>query len=273
MTTLLHLAATTFEYLMALPLDRTIDRLAAMGFMRVELLAFPPHVDLDSWSDADTRRIRRLADDAGVSFSSVGPSFFELNIGSTLPALREASISTLERIIRVSGGLGGVPVFVAAGRRGSLRAPSPEESERLIEDALNRLADVAESAGASIALEPIPYAYLASMSDIYAFVDRMGRASIRGMVDVANLNIVEPPAAAIRAARPDLPLVHLSDNDGVTFRHDAIGEGSIDFTVIADALRSVGYTGACVVETITEDPDVTLPRSLDRLRKAGWTTA
>lgn len=72
-------------------------------------------------------------------------------------------------------------------------------------------------------------------------------------VDVNHLNLSEDLPSAIRRAGNRIGEFHLSDNHGEKEEHLMLGEGTIDWESVAEAIAAINFDGAIVLETNTFD--------------------
>lgn len=99
---------------------------------------------------------------------------------------------------------------------------------------------------------------------------RYGRDDIQVCYDVANAHFInEDPAVGLSDVAPRLALVHVSDTTQSVYRHDAVGDGDIDFTRLPQAISAVGYESPVVLEVISKNADRDIERSVNALRQAG----
>ncbi len=128
------------------------------------------------------------------------------------------------------------------------------------------------SDGTALFVENMPFAFLPQASELLAVLDQYGDPNIGMVYDVANGHFIkEDVALAIRSCARRLQVVHLSDTTRQVYRHDAIGLGSVDFSVVPPALREIGFTRRPVLESIDAEPDTSIECSVRRLQAAGWT--
>ena len=58
----------------------------------------------------------------------------------------------------------------------------------------------------------------------------------------------EDPVRGLKAAAPWLEVVHLSDTTRKVWRHDAPGDGDIDFAPILHAVEEIGHARKPLIE-------------------------
>ena len=64
--------------------------------------------------------------------------------------------------------------------------------------------------------------------------------------------------------------MHLSDTGQQAYRHDPVGEGTVPFAVVPQALAAVGYRARPMLEIISRQPDRDIVASADKLAVMGF---
>jgi L-ribulose-5-phosphate 3-epimerase len=114
------------------------------------------------------------------------------------------------------------------------------------------------------------FAFLPGIDELMAAVDTYGRDDIGIVFDVANSHFVgEALGPALLRCAPRLKLVHLSDTDRNTYRHAAIGDGTVPFDELPPALSAAGYDGPLVLEIIANNADRAIQDGAARLIALG----
>jgi D-psicose/D-tagatose/L-ribulose 3-epimerase len=132
-----------------------------------------------------------------------------------------------------------VGVFTGTG-------PSDDEKKRAVEHA-RASAEHARKAGVTLAVEFLnrfEAYFLTTMDGVAEHVKSVGMPNFKAMFDTFHANIEEAdPAASLRAHRPIITHVHISENNrGVP------GRGHNDWKGIFKALRSTGYDNWLTIE-------------------------
>ena len=218
-------------------LEDALAGLAAAGYRGVELSAVPgatEHVDVHG----DPADVRARLDHYGLEAVSIsGHSDLTTSEGLEHGL---AVVAWAERY--------GLPVVnTAIGGH----APDVDESEEAFLRNIGPLADAAQAAGLTIALE-IHGALMASGERSRPLLDRIGHPAVKINYDTANVEFYsgvraedDLPAIADRVAH-----VHLKDMRGGRGEWDfpAIGEGHVDFARVMEILRAAGFEGPYSVE-------------------------
>jgi len=268
---MLLLGAATFTYLNQFSFEESLDHLTELGFKYMELMTTPPHFFPRDMSTAQRSETRRAVESRGLTLYSLQPTYMDLNIISLNPAIRAESIKQVKENIKLTGDLGGRLLVLVTGRRHPLLPASFEDSWQLALDAIRECNETARSSGVKIGVENVRNQFVDRGADVKDLVDDLADDNIKGVIDVANANVVEDPLCALDAVRDDLILVHLSDNDGKAWTHSLVGQGNIDFQAVADKIRNIGYQGPCILEvTDRQDPKGAMARSKEVLAQYGF---
>jgi sugar phosphate isomerase/epimerase len=267
----LPLTGCTFGWLHETPLPDALASLADHGFRSVEVTTSPPHAYSPALDATGRRELARTLRDLDLTLVSVNPSFVDVNLISTNPDMRKASVNQMLAEIDLAADCGGSFVVIMAGRRHAL-APAPDRwCAELFDDALATLLPRAEERGITLALENSPYGYLGASADMLDVVRRWNHPRFGITYDVANALAIEDPADGVRAVGDHLALTHVSDTWTDRWAHTSPGRGEVDFRAFAGALRDIGFTGPTVFELVDGEPVTPrLAGDLAVLAEAGW---
>jgi L-ribulose-5-phosphate 3-epimerase len=211
--------------------------IAAAGFRHVELAHVPgavEHVDVHK----DPAEVKARLDHYGLEAVSISG-----HSNLTTPEGLEHGLA----VVRWADRFGLPIVNTAVGGH----APDVDESESAFLANIGTLADAAQAAGITIALE-IHGDLMASGERSIPLLDRIDHEAVGVNYDTANVEyyagtsaVDDLPAIADRVAH-----VHLKDARGGKGNWDfpAIGQGHVDFERVIAILRDAGYTGPYSVE-------------------------
>lgn len=115
-------------------------------------------------------------------------------------------------------------------------------------DILNRLADITDAHGLTLAVETGP-----ATDYVIEVVDRIHRPTVGVNLDSGHTFLLgENPADAARRIGSRLVTTHLQDNLGKNDDHQAPGTGLIDWPQLLRAVLATGYAGPLMVELTGE---------------------
>ncbi|KQT47381.1 epimerase [Aureimonas sp. Leaf454] len=215
-------------------LERAMDRSAECGYRLIELAYLrPDRFDLDRLAqrsralDLDIAVTMGLSPDTDISSEDAGA------VGRG-----EALLADAVRAVRDVGGskLGGI-LYSAHGKYAS--QPTDRGRKNAVA-AIARTADIAKAAGVDLVLEVVnrfETNLLNTTAQGLAFIAATGSDHVRLHLDTFHMNIEEAnPAAAIRLAGDKIGYFHIGESN-----RGYLGDGTIDFDLIFDALLDIDY--------------------------------
>ena len=236
----------------------SIDRLARLGYDAVEVEGEPQM--------HDARRVRKLAEDAGLKIDSVCPNFTERrDLSHPDPEVRSDAIAYLRGIAEFAAEVG-APRFIVAPTAYARVAPVADPLDEWLwaVEGIRTAGDHASSLGVGLTLECWNRYGTYMLNRLEEGVRMWGETGLRNggiMADTFHMNIEERSiSGAILATGDLLNHVHLSESNRL-----APGLGHIDFAEVLRALAEVGYDGSLAFELIPALPNVLDPPSFDEV--------
>lgn len=249
----MNCVVSTYTGLNRQSLPELLHALADAGREYVEILAAPPHVDLENVGSA-VSALAPVLRCTGLRVTSVVPSGVDVNLASTHQGMRELSEAHFVATVQLAAALGADVAIVHPGRRHPLRPPPLMELEALVLQGLETVISVAEREGVQVLLENVPTGLLDTAHECAAVVQQLDRR-LGLCFDVANGFMVEDVPRAILGLGDELRLVHVSDARRAQWLHDPLGSGDVCWPEIAAALAARSYSGRLVLETLHDgDP-------------------
>lgn len=237
-------------------LSKSIDRVARLGYDAVEVEG--------ELGRLDPSRLNKLADDAGIAFSSVCPSFTaERDLSHPDPQVRDNAKGYVHRIAELAHALDAPTIIVAPTAYPRTRpiANTRDEWQWAVES-IRSTGEYAASLGVDLALEcwnRYGTYMLNRLEQGVRLWRETGLTNGGVMADTYHMNIEESSLPeAIREAGELLNHVHLADSNRL-----APGLGHTDFEQILHALLDVGYSGYLAFELIVPSRTDSRERSLD----------
>lgn len=267
----MKLGCATMSYLFQFSLDEALGRLASVGFHDVELTTSPPHLWPRAMGEADRAAVRRLLDKHGLRVATINQRHHDNNLASINPGIREETIRQLKESIDLAADLDAPIAIIIPGKPTPLFSPPAEEIWRLAREAIEQCVEHGARRGVVCAVENVGFSLCPLASDIERMAAEIDSEFCRVHYDVANGNMYEDPARAIRGLGSRLVSVHLSDNDGKVWTHSPVGRGNIDFAAVAGALLEIGFSGASILEVMVhQDHDGAAKRAIQQFAPLGW---
>jgi sugar phosphate isomerase/epimerase len=227
----------------------SIDRLARLGYDAVEVEGEP--------GKYDPKRIRILAEDAGLAVGSVCPNFTtERDLSHSEGGVRNVAVAYLREVSEFAAELG-APLFIVAPTAYSRIQPvaDPHDEWLWALEGIRKVGEHAASLGVDLTLECWNRygTYMLNRLDEGVRMWRETGLTNGGvMADTFHMNIEESSIpGAILSSGDLLNHVHLSDSNRL-----APGLGHVDFEEVLRALRETRYGGGLAFELIPAPPNM-----------------
>jgi len=242
-------------------LARQLEFVAACGYQGVELAPFTIAPSVTDVPAARRAEIARLAAASGVEVIGlhwllVGPE--GLYVTDPDPAVRRRTTDYLKELMRFCGDVGGkVLVFGSPKQRNLKEGVSTGQAREWLIDAFAAALPVAESAGVTLCLEPLPPPecdFIRTTTEALDVITAIDSPRLRLILDVKSMSgeqglTGETIPDIIRRVAPFV--AHDQANDA---NLGYPGSGEIDFVPIFGALRDAGYDGYVSVEVFDFAP-------------------
>ena len=226
---------------------------AGLGFEGVEVCIGGDYATSRLWAEGGAEEMRAAAEAAGIAVSSLSPGVFaSLHPLVDDPAKRDEGERMLGQTIELCGKLDTSDILVPMFPRDY--GDWDEAQWDTFASGLKRLADKAEAAGVTLALETTMDA-----DTLVRLLDRIGSPAAGVYYDVANTtNFGFDAPAELRKLGPRVVMIHVKDTDG-----QDLGEGSVPFPEVKAAIADIGYDGWLVLETPRgDDPAASAKKNL-----------
>ena len=229
------------------PLEEAMPIVLEAPTKFIELMDAGPH----ALSPSRVEALLEIKEAHGLEYSVHAP-YTDVNIASDDPHLREAIIRRLEASIRYASDLGAETLVFHPGNTTSLEWALPQGTIwRTNLESVRRLVDYAETLGVRALIENVPEPFpfvMKSVEDFARFYDEVGiEAPI--VLDVAHAHIRGEELEFIERFGDRIAHVHVSDNHGDRDTHLRIGEGSVAWGEVMEALRESPFDGWVTIES------------------------
>jgi sugar phosphate isomerase/epimerase len=275
----MRLAFSSNAYL-RYPFEEAAERIAALGYEGLEILADVPHAWPAGLLEGPKRAILAAMERHGLAFSNMNafmmnavadprqpywhPSFIEPD-----PNYRQIRIDHTRRALSLCAELGAPHVTTEPGgpvAPGQTR----QQAVDLFVEVLKPLAEHADKEGVLLLIEPEPGLLVETTDQYLEVAERVGAPSIGLNFDVGHAFCVsEDLPKAIARMAPRTRHYHLEDIAATRVHHHLVpGMGVIDFAEVVEAIRGTGYDGWLTVELYPfgDDPDAAAKGAMDVLR-------
>jgi sugar phosphate isomerase/epimerase len=261
----------TYSYMRSHSAEACIAQLSDQGFTEFELMVHPGHLWPAELTAKQRTAIRRLFEQHGLSLVTLNMPNIDINVAGAAPGMRAYSLDLLAETVRLAGELGARGIVIGPGKANPLFPANAEELIGHFFAALDRLCPVADAAGTALWVENMPFAFLPEIDALMEALKAYGNEAVRVVYDVANAHFIgEDFAVGLKRCRERLALVHLSDTGRQVYRHDPVGQGTVPFADVPDALAAIGYHARPMLEIISRNPDRDIVESARRLAAMGF---
>lgn len=227
------------------PLEVALNEIKDQGFQCVDLAMYPgycPHFNPLTATESDRERLLGALAELGLTVATLNASDGLLGV----PAERQSAVEYAQASLRLAQEVGAYGVTMQSGVE-----PPPGEwldVAKVVASDVRELGEYAESLGLELTLELHKSMLMATGQEA---VDLMA------LIDHPHIGVTLDPSHATHAGEQaaDVALklgsvvkhVHLRDAIGKDIMV-VPGDGAVDFAALAQALASIGYRRAAVIE-------------------------
>jgi sugar phosphate isomerase/epimerase len=217
------------------------EELAAADLRTIQL--FLSQKDSNYWrynsrndvSDLTPQRSAAIAD----SYRSKGISIHSIGVYTNLidpdQEERKANLAYFDAMMKIGADMGCTTFITEAGHHHT-DEPAPHVAYHFQEPVWNtmvdtgkQLAELAETRGATVLLEPFFRGFLASAKRTRLFIEEIGSPRIRALLDPANILEVNDLGEMFDQLGPYIDCLHAKDRKLHVDRGVAAGEGDVDY--------------------------------------------
>ena len=253
-------------------INEVIDEIISSGVKTIELSLEIPHVQ--NMNSDFVKRMTALTSD-GIDFSIHAP-FFEVNLGSHQPEIRQFSRKRARMAIDMAYAIGANPVVIHPGYTfwmGKIKDVAEKSWKFFIED-MRVLLSYAKKRDVTLALESIPmhlffFYDLPEFKKLKEVLPGLGMTLDIGHAFVTKVTKKEKkPESAIIDDLKGLGMdaithVHLHNNKGKRDDH-LFPDGDMDIKRVLSFLKEEGYTGKVIIESYEMEKNG-IPSVLEKL--------
>ncbi len=213
----------------------------------IELVDAGPH----ALSPSRVEALLEIKAAHGLEYSVHAP-YTDVNIAAEDPQVREAIHRRLEASIRYASDLGAETLVFHPGNTTALEWALPHGTAwRINLESVRRLVDYAETFGVRAVIENVPEPFpfvMKSVEEFDRFYDEVGVEAFM-VLDVAHAHLRGEELEFIKRFEDRISHVHVSDNHGDGDTHLRIGEGSVAWGEVIEALKESPFDGWVTIES------------------------
>jgi sugar phosphate isomerase/epimerase len=273
----MKLAFSTNAYL-NYSFEETCERLAAIGYEGVEIMADVPHAWPAYMLPSHKQGLRDSLSRHKLAISNINafmmhavndhrqkywhPSWIEPDVH-----YRQVRIDHTKRALSLAAEIGAPCITTEPG--GPLEGRGWNECLKLFVEMLKPVVEHAEKVRVPLLVEPEPDLLIETADQYLEFAAHFDSPYLGLNFDIGHFYCVkDDPEATVRKLAPLIRHVHLEDIAATRVHHHLIpGEGVIDFAGTLRALKEVGYAGWVTIELYTchEAPDAAARTARERI--------
>ena len=231
-------------------LQEAIRLVAEAGYDAIELNAetlpwAPPHITPDTSADA-RQAVVSACRERGLMIPAVGAHI--AMVGAD-PAQRDAAVAFVNGCADLACDVNAPVIHILSGPLED--GVDQEDAWGWFRNAVERTTDYASSRSVALGIEAIAGHVFHGVDDYHRLRRELPGVPFKVNFDPSHLEVQKEDSMRVVHELGDLVVhVHLKDGKGLypNFEFPPLGQGTIDFPVLADALRASGYAGALSVE-------------------------
>jgi sugar phosphate isomerase/epimerase len=262
----MYMGSTVWPFQWNPPYDDALRRIAGLGFVGVELIAWSPEVLDEYYTEPTVCELRAIMDGEGLVLSEFVAT--PRGHGSTDPARRRGAVEYTKRVMDVAAALGTktinhvppapcelpVPYLMRRPAEQTWTVDVPEgldwhASWHAYVLTIRQICDLLEPAGMRLALEPIAYRWVSGAASMLRLAEAVSSPAVGLNLDPSQIFPAgEMPHITAYLVGERVFNTHFSDNDGLNNAHWRPGRGKVDWRALLKALHEIGYDGAISFE-------------------------
>lgn len=221
---------------------------------------------------------RRIAEDAGVPFDSVH-GIFGIMQDPSCPdeTIRKSTVETYRREAQLAVQLGGPKVVVHPGPPAEYETHITPKSRAArvdpIRKSMNEMARIGEELGVVYLFENIPanYHFGSDPVQLGQLIRELDHPNVRMCLDTGHANMTCNTVAALDACADVITYLHVHDNHGKLDNHRFPGDGTIDWPVLGQRLKTLDPNLPAMLEFFFKEKEIVaeVDNGLGE-RLAGW---
>jgi len=250
------------NWMRAETIEDTVNRIARLGYDSIEIQGSPELYD--------TKKVKRLIDDAGITcWGSVTLMLEQRNLLAKDKKQRADSVQYVKDVVRMVKELDGKMVSVVPSTVGKIIPEGkPEEDWAWAVESMKQVYEYSESVGIKLGIEPINRfeTYFINRGDQALELAKAVGENCGVCLDTFHMNIEEDEILpAMKRAKGKLVGFHVADNNRM-----APGMGKLDWKSIIKTLGEIDYDDVLSVEfcsPLDRTPANPYPNSIDHQPK------
>lgn len=241
------------------PVEKYFDYATEHGLSHLEIDLIRGHSFIETFDAERISNLKRLAEEFRITLSLHTP--FTVNPSDKIPTIRDANIAYLKRCVSVANELDATHVTTHVGYCLGVKPSKQKALARLVANLKQVLQDC-RKLDVKLAIEnvnPMPEGselfYLGdNIEECEFLLSELDSPHMNLCLDIGHANTNEGPLAYIQKFGKKIINIHFHDNNGKTDDHLDVGEGTVPWKKVAEALKRIGFVGPFVSECFNSKP-------------------
>ncbi|MBI1910765.1 MAG: sugar phosphate isomerase/epimerase [Deltaproteobacteria bacterium] len=260
-----------------------VEKIAAIGYQGVELLADIPHLYIHELRDEDIRDLKNVLSRTGIRVSNINSNtvrgyceketwnpFFEPVLSSPDPGIRKWRIEYTKRCIDLALNLNCPNISLTSGP--IMPESTPEESLFFFKESLREISRYAQSKNIKVGIEYEPGLLIEYCVELAILLEEIGSTALGANLDLGHSHLLgEDPEVVIKTLSGKIFHIHLEDIRDRVHHHLIPGLGDMDFVSLFSLMEKYSYKGFVTVELYTypEQPEEAASQAFNYLNNLG----
>jgi len=243
----------------AKPVEEYFDYAQEHGLTHLEIDLIKEHSFIETFDEERIRNLKKLSEKSGITLSLHTP--FTINPSDKIPMIRDANIAYLKTCVSVARKLNATHMTTHLGYFMGFADWKQQSLERLAANLKEVIRDC-EGLKVKLALDnvnPMPkdseFFYIGdNVPDLEFLFSKLESPYMNLCLDIGHANTSEGPLVYIQNFGKKIVNVHYHDNRGKYDDHLDIGEGTVPWKKVADALKELKFYGPFISECFKSKP-------------------
>ncbi|MGN6506113.1 MAG: sugar phosphate isomerase/epimerase family protein [Tepidisphaeraceae bacterium] len=245
-------------------LHDAVTAIADAGFTAVEILADAPHAFPPTMSAADRAQVRQLLDSRSLAVSNVNANctfaywkdappepYFEPSLISPNPKHRQARSELILQTLDFAREIGARNISITSGK--CLGGMTPALAAAQFAEEIRPILDRADALGVEVGIELEPGLLLEFVTELRHWIGWLNHPRFGANLDIGHSVVNgERMDEAIQTLAGRIWNCHVEDLPGRKHYHQTPGTGTLDWPLLAAALRDIDYQRCVTVELYTQ---------------------
>ena len=260
----------TYSFTQRLGARDCLERLAALGYRRFEVMLIPGHFWASLDGDAGRREIESLIVRDSLQILTLNQPNLDVNLSSVVPEMRQHSCGVIASAIELAASWNAKGVVINPGKCNPVFPPPMKTLTDCFRRSLEVLVPIARKARVELIVKNHPLSYLYRASDLRLFFDEFGWDQVGIGYDFANGHFGREEPEAVLQLRDHLSFMYAADTALDVFNHAQIGTGTVPFERIATMLRGANLCPPTILEIVAGNAQLAIDASVEHLDSQRW---